>query len=88
MTPEYCPNCGAEVPENAKACPECGSDENTGWSSDAHAERLGLPDEDFDYNEFVEREFGGKRQATHGMRWFWWVAAVLVLAAFVLLVIR
>ena len=27
-----CPNCGAEVPVSAKACPECGSDEKTGWS--------------------------------------------------------
>src|ERR1041384_1119375 len=37
MTPEICPNCGAEVPRQAKACPECGSDEKTGWSEEAHA---------------------------------------------------
>ena len=27
-----CPACGAEVPAGAAACPECGSDETTGWS--------------------------------------------------------
>jgi uncharacterized OB-fold protein len=30
-----CPNCGADVPIMAKACPECGSDEDTGWSEEA-----------------------------------------------------
>jgi hypothetical protein len=30
-----CPHCGAEVPARALACPECGSDEETGWSENA-----------------------------------------------------
>lgn len=30
-----CPHCGAEVPFDAKVCPECGSDEHTGWSEGA-----------------------------------------------------
>jgi hypothetical protein len=30
-----CPHCGAQVPSNATACPECGSDEETGWSENA-----------------------------------------------------
>ncbi|MBA3471301.1 MAG: hypothetical protein H0T53_16820 [Herpetosiphonaceae bacterium] len=28
-----CPHCEAKVPASARACPECGSDEQTGWSS-------------------------------------------------------
>jgi hypothetical protein len=32
-----CPNCYADVPWNAVACPECGSDEETGWAEDAEA---------------------------------------------------
>ncbi|HVY63023.1 MAG TPA: zinc ribbon domain-containing protein [Planctomycetota bacterium] len=36
-----CPHCGAPVPRNARACPECGSDDQTGWASP----------EDQDYNE-------------------------------------
>ena len=64
MTPEVCPNCGAEVPCNAKACPECGSDEKTGWSETAYASGLGLPDEEFDHDEFVKEEFGSGRAKT------------------------
>jgi hypothetical protein len=30
-----CPNCGVDVPLKAPACPECGSDEQTGWSEAA-----------------------------------------------------
>ena len=37
MTPENCPNCGADVPARAKACPACGADEQTGWSEQAYA---------------------------------------------------
>ncbi len=32
-----CPNCYADVPWNAAACPECGSDEETGWAEDAES---------------------------------------------------
>ncbi len=44
--PDYfcCPNCGAEVPIEAKACPECGSDEKTGWSEDTMYDDLDLPE--------------------------------------------
>jgi hypothetical protein len=76
MSPEICPNCGAEVPHNAKACPECGSDEQTGWSDDASTGGLDLPEEEFDYGDFVKREFGGKSPKPHGIRWFWWVIAL------------
>jgi hypothetical protein len=59
VTPETCPNCGAEVPRGARACPNCGADERTGWSDPAEAERLGIPiAEDFDYDRFVREEFG------------------------------
>ena len=77
MSPEVCPNCGAEVPRNAKACPECGSDEKTGWSEPAYASSLGLPDEKFDYDEFVKEEFGAGRAKPRGTGWFWWVIALL-----------
>lgn len=83
MPPEICPHCGAEVPGNAKACPECGSDENTGWSDRATADRLGLPDEEFDYDEFVKGEFEETRATIRprGLSWFWWVIAVIALGA-------
>lgn len=78
MPPEICPNCGAEVPPSAKACPECGSDEQTGWSEAAETGGLDLPEEHFDYDEFVKREFGGDRPMPHGIHWFWWLVAVLL----------
>ncbi len=81
--PETCPNCGADVPRNARACPECGADEHTGWSEAARTDGLGLPDEHFDYKDFVKREFGGQSPVPRGVHWFWWVIALLVVAAFV-----
>jgi zinc-ribbon domain len=81
IAPEICPNCGAEVPPNAKACPECGSCEETGWSDDAHADRLDLPDKNFNYDDYIKREFGRPKPVPRGMSWFWWVVGILVLAA-------
>jgi hypothetical protein len=83
MPPEICPNCGAEVPPRAKACPECGSDEKTGWSDEAHASGLDLPEEQFDYEDFVEREFGGRKAVPRGVHWFWWVVAVALVAGII-----
>ena len=88
MTPEACPNCGAEVPRNARACPQCGSDEQTGWSEDTHADGLGLSDEEFDYDDFVKREFGSRNPVPRGIHWFWWVVAVLVVGALLFLWLR
>ncbi|HWN96312.1 MAG TPA: zinc-ribbon domain-containing protein [Methylomirabilota bacterium] len=73
-TPETCPNCGADVPRNAKACPECGSDESTGWSDDAHTQSLDLPDQEFNYDEFAQREFGKPKRSPRQI--FWWVVAI------------
>jgi len=78
--PETCPNCGAEVPPNAKACPECGSCEETGWSEAAETSGLDLPDDqDFNYNQYVEREFGSRKPVPHGISGFWWLIALLIL---------
>lgn len=86
---ETCPNCGADLPKNAKACPECGSDEKTGWSDEAYAGALDLPDEEFDYDKFVKKEFGAKTKIVpQGLHWFWWTIAILTIAAFVLLWFR
>jgi hypothetical protein len=82
-SPGICPNCGAEVPRNARACPECGSCDETGWSEKAHADGLGLPDEDFDYQDFVKREFGGAEPLPRGISRFWWLVAIAVLIALI-----
>ena len=84
MTPENCPNCGADVPRGAKACPECGSDDQTGWSEKAATDHLGLPDDEFDYDEFVKRELSAKPAGPPRVRWYWWVALAAILLAFLI----
>ncbi len=84
-SPETCPNCGAEVPPRAKACPECGSDEQTGWSEQARYDALDLPDENFDYEEFTNREFGSSKSIPHGVHWFWWLVAVVLVLGLLML---
>lgn len=89
--PEVCPHCGADVPANARVCPNCGADEETGWSEEAQIDRLDLPNqEDFNYEEFVEREFGEKKEklTPRGIHWFWWGVALVLLIVFVVFWVR
>ena len=76
MPPETCPNCGADVPRDAKACPECGADEQTGWSEEAATSGIDLPDDSFDYEDFVKKEFAAPNPVPRGIPWFWWVVAI------------
>ena len=55
-----CPNCGSIVPGKAKACPFCGSDEETGWASNAEFSYLDPTFEEDDYEELRKTEFGIK----------------------------
>jgi hypothetical protein len=86
--PDICPNCGAEVPPGAKACPVCGSDEKTGWSEQAQYDALGLPDDKFDYGDFVKREFGAASPRPRAVHWFWWLIAIALIVGFVLAFVR
>jgi len=83
-----CPHCGARVRVGAAACPECGSDEETGWSEnkwDADIPTGYGEEQDFDYDEFVEQEFP---QHASGMRkkWFWRLVALLLVLMLLLFV--
>ena len=80
-TPATCPVCSEDVPPRALACPECGADHNSGWKEDvSDYDGAGLPDEEFDYEAFVREEFGRAAKPT-GLKWRWWVTAILVLIA-------
>lgn len=82
--PEVCPVCGEDVPRNALACPECGADHEGGWKEGAELyDGLDLPDEDFNYEEFVEKEFGAGPKP-HGIKPLWWITALVLLIATVL----
>jgi hypothetical protein len=83
MPPDVCPVCGADVPPNASACPACGADEETGWSEKARYDELGIPDdeENFNYNEFIKREFegAGPKRRLQGL---WTIVAIAILLLF------
>ncbi len=83
MSPEVCPNCGADVPRNARACPSCGADEKTGWSESAYASNLGIPEENFNYENFVKEEFASTPIKPRGIHWVWWLTALLLIVLFV-----
>ena len=62
--PDICPVCGAKVPPAVHACPECGADDTTGWNEDrAVYDGLDLPDDEFDYDEYLNKEFGDAEKA-------------------------
>jgi hypothetical protein len=61
------------------ACRECGADHLSGWREDAaDYDGLDLPDDDFDYDDFVKREFGGAPKPT-GIRPVWWLVALALI---------
>ena len=77
-----CPVCGTEVVVGTAACPECGSDERTGWSDQTIYDGTGIgdPDESFDHDEWERQERQGVTGRA-GRQWFWWLVAVLILLA-------
>ena len=79
-----CPECGADVSPNARGCSSCGArKENGQWLRSENYDGLGIDEDDFDYEDFIEREFGsGQRRKTPKEK-FWWVMAVFVLIVFV-----
>ena len=73
-----CPQCGEDVPPRALACPECGADHESGWREDADLNSLDLGEDQFNYEEFVEDEFGGPKKP-RGISTLWWVTAIVLL---------
>ncbi len=82
-TPEVCPVCGEEVPRNAVACPACGADHRSGWREEAESyDAAGVPDDDFDYENFIREEFGESPKPA-GIKTVWWITAIILAIAFV-----
>ena len=80
--PGECPNCGEFVPAGRKSCPHCGSDERSGWNEEAAGDGLDLPDDDFNYREFVREEFGAGGRRTRPPL-FWWLIGLGLIAVLV-----
>lgn len=76
-TPSECPICGAEVPPNAPACPDCGADERTGWNQEnTRYDGLDLPDTAFDEGESSTDEGLKREVAPKGVPIFWWIVGL------------
>lgn len=82
--PTECPVCGASVPRGARACPECGADERSGWNEDAaRCDGLDLPDEAFEDGRAPQRP-----ARTRASRLWPVIAGLLVLALILAFVFR
>ena len=83
-TPELCPVCGEDVPRHALACPQCGADHSSGWREDADTyDGVELPEDDFNYDEFVKQKFGSQAKPA-GLKTIWWIVGIALIVAFVL----
>jgi predicted nucleic acid-binding Zn ribbon protein len=84
--PEECANCGAAIPRHARACPECGADERTGWRETSLYDGLDLPDEAWHDTpgEPADRAAQPPRARLNGIAWYWWLAGVLLLAVLIM----
>lgn len=72
-----CPNCGEDVSPKALSCPDCGSDEKTGWSEDTLYDGLDLPEFDNHEPESPKRIFRNK--------YFLYIISIISLLAFILM---
>lgn len=52
-----CPHCGAMILETASFCRHCGASDASGWQTDTEGYADDQSEDDFDYDEFVQREF-------------------------------
>ena len=78
--PDECANCGARIPRGAKACPECGADERTGWRETSVYDSVDLPDSAYDDEPGENR---GRARRVNGIAWHWWLAAIILLVLLV-----
>ena len=75
--PAECANCGASIPRHARACPECGADERTGWRQTSIYDDLDLPEAA--WSEEREAKPRSTSPRVNGVPWYWWgVGAVLL----------
>ena len=95
-----CPTCGTEVevgspcagcaPHKARNAPTRGkaSARRKPERQAAYLDGLDLPDEDFDYDEFVAREFGKHPHRRLGVKAHWWWLGVFLLLLLIAGVLR
>lgn len=90
-----CPTCGSEV-KVGTPCPGCvpkrkkrkkrveaGPKKRKQWEQDSMYDGIDIPAGGFDYDEFIEREFRNKPHEQIGIKWYWWVTALVLAGSFV-----
>lgn len=81
--PETCAICGATVPPTARACPECGADERTGWSEQSVYDGLDLPEEQSGLSGSRERS-PDDRFKRGSRASLWWIVVAVILVVMML----
>lgn len=79
--PGNCPVCDEHVPHGLVSCPQCGSCSRSGWGDEIGYDGLDLPDDsaDFNYDDYVSREFSGPEGKPKSDLTLWqWVGLILV----------
>lgn len=87
-----CPGCDQNVPVGQN-CPRCAKPakskktasarERKSWEQDSAYDGTDIPDDDFDYDEFIAKEFGKNPIRKSGLAWYWYLVAVfLILSMF------
>jgi ribosomal protein L40E len=88
-----CPCCGARLAVDAKFCRECGADAEVGWDPEGldsgPSGGYQDDDDDFDYDEFIAREFPQHAEPQPGrlLRRAVWTCVVLTLCAALILLL-
>ncbi len=78
--PATCANCGAAIPPRARACPQCGADERSGWRESSIYDGIDLPDAAFD----DESSYPLPRRARRTVPWYWLVTALILVVGVIL----
>jgi len=69
-----CLGCAKKTPQQKRV--------KRSWEQPKSRDGLDLVDDgEFDYADFVAREFGGAPHRKTGLKWYWWGLAIVVLLA-------
>ena len=80
--PAECANCGTAIPRKARACPECGADERTGWRETSVYDSVDLPASGWSEADENRRELKSRR--VNGVPWYWWCVGTVLVVLLVL----
>lgn len=77
----HCGRCGEPLVSRS-VCRECGASEDSGWGADYVGEET---EDDFDYDDYIQREFGLDHKGKSSMKATWILILFIVLIGGMLL---